>query len=429
LLLALNPLFAAWTIAARPYTAAALFAVLSTAALVAAVDRGGRRRWVLYGLASLCMLLLHLIAVLVLAAQLVAVVIARRRSAWAGMASTLGCVAVAVSPLAVAAARETKQISWIGRSKFSTFHWALYQVSGGRTEALALVTCGIIVTAGLVLTRRDPDKAFGFALSLAWGALPVLLLVLVGFLHPLFVPRYTVVCLPGIALIEAFGGWRLWTILAAKARMTRETSGSAERAQTTANGSFHRHDRQRWAIVTATITCCAVCVAGLALLLTHTSPVLRQRYYIDDFRSAAAALSMDLSERPAPVAIVPTTASIGFSYYVTPSSLAHALSAQAIRAYNRRSLYWLPHQPSSVVGWPIGAKPQASKTRCAVGWAIGRGETPSKTLIIDGSRCQVYQFNRYGAVWVAAVRAAAGEPQARADVEIFRRTTAFFVRH
>jgi 4-amino-4-deoxy-L-arabinose transferase-like glycosyltransferase len=33
-LLALNPLFAAWTIQARPYTAATLFAVLSMAALV-----------------------------------------------------------------------------------------------------------------------------------------------------------------------------------------------------------------------------------------------------------------------------------------------------------------------------------------------------------------------------------------------------------
>jgi Dolichyl-phosphate-mannose-protein mannosyltransferase len=409
LLLALNPLFAEWTIQARPYAAATLFAVLSTAALASAIDRGGKLRWVRYGLASLGMLLLHLIAVFVLAAQVVGVAIARRRSAWAGMAPTLGCVAVAVSPLAVIAASETRQISWISPVTPSTFLHALADVSGGRAGALALAICGIIVAATIASTPPGSDRALSFALCLAWGTVPVLLLVLVSFLHPLYVARYAVVSLPGVALIEAMGGWRAWTILRAQGR-TRETAGQGAQAPT-APGPARRHDRRRWALVMATIAGGAACVAGLALL-AQTSHVLRQRYVYDDYRSAAAVLTSDLLERPAPVAVIPNWSGVGFSYYATPPALAHALIGQAIRAYNWHLLDWqkvtfssgtgVPLQRSSVVSWPIGAKPDAPTSRCAVGWVIGRGVAPSKTFIIDGFSCRLSRVHYYGLAWVAS---------------------------
>ena len=409
LLLALNPLFAEWTIQARPYTAATLFAVLSTAALVSAIDRGGTLRWMRYGLASLCMLLLHLMAVFVLAAQLVGVAIARPRSVWAGMTPTLGCVAVAVSPLAVIAASETRQISWIPPVTPATFLHALADVSGGRVEALALVICGIIVTATIASTPRGSERALGFALCLAWGTVPVLLLVILSFLRPIYIARYAVVCLPGVALIEAAAGWRIWTILTAPGR-THETSGP--RAQAPTISGHARHDRRPWAVVIATIAGGAACVTGLALR-AHTSHVLRQRYVYDNYRSAASALSSDLLEHPAPVAVIPSWSGVGFSYYATPSALAHVLSGPAIRAYNRHLLDWQavtldsgpgePLQRSSVVSWPIGAKPDAPTDRCAVGWVIGRGVAPSKTFIIDGSSCRLSRVNYYGMAWVASV--------------------------
>ncbi|MBO0831893.1 MAG: glycosyltransferase family 39 protein [Actinobacteria bacterium] len=412
-LLALNPLFAAWTIQARPYTAAALFAVLSTTALVNAIQHGGMRRWTLYGLASLCMLLLHLLAVFVLVAQLAGVAIARRRSALVGMVATIGCVAIAVSPLAVKAAGEAKQISWIPPTTLGTFNEVLADVSGGHIAyEIALVICGLIVIASLAVTPTGSDRTLGFALCLAWGAVPALLLVLVSLLHPLYVSRYAVVCLPGVALTEALAGWRVWTILAVK-RSPRYTSGSASQAPTGA-GYVHRRHRQRWAFVAAAITCGAACLAGLGLL-AHTSSDLQRRYYSDDYRSAAAALSKDLSERPAPVAIIPNTQGIGFSYYVTLPRLAHALAGPVLQAFNMRVLHWpgafAPGlrpaawlRYSSVVEWPIGTDPDPPAAQCAAGWAIGGGSAvPSKPFIIDGSSCRVYQVRHYGAAWVASL--------------------------
>jgi hypothetical protein len=140
--------------------------------------------------------------------------------------------------------------------------------------------------------------------------------------------------------------------------------------------------------------------------------VLRQPYVYDDYRSAAAALSSDLLERPAPVAIIPDWAGVGFSYYATPPALAHALRGPATRAYNRHLLDWQKAtlgsgtgeqlQRSSVLGWPVGAKPESPAARCAVGWAAGRGVAPATAFIIDGSSCRLSRVHYYGLAWVAS---------------------------
>jgi mannosyltransferase len=408
LLLALNPLFVQWTIEARPYAAATLFAVLSTAALVTAIHRPSALRWVRYGLASLCMLLLHLLAVFVLVAQLIGVAVARRRPAWRGMATTLACVAVAVSPLAVVAAGETTLISWVPPSTLRTFFSAVGDISGGPAEGAGLVICGIVLAAIIASSPAGSEEALSSALCLTWGALPPLLLVLVGFLHPLFVDRYTLVCIPGIALIEAMAGCRAWTVLTALGR-TRGTSGPEMKAAAPV-GSVDRHYRRRRTSIVAAIALGGAGVGGLALLASKTSQVLQERYYSDDYRSAAAALSSDLLKRPASILITPNWAGVGFSYYAAPPALAHALGEQATQALDQDRIDWqevtlgpddsLPD--SSLFRWPLGAERETPTAGCVLGWAIGRGIAPSTTFIVDGSRCRLSHVHYYGEVWVGS---------------------------
>ena len=390
-LLALNPLFTEYTRAARPYTALALLAVLSTAALVNAIDRGGRRRWALYGLASACMVFAHLLAAFVLAAHLAGVAIAGRRSALAGMAATLGWVTVAVSPLAVLILRETQEASWIGPSTLSTFHRALADVSGrSAVEEVALVICVLTVAASLARIPSGSDRALGLALCLAWGTVPILLVILAGFLQPLYTSRYSVMAIPGIALAEALAGWRISAFLAARLRT-----------------------RQRRAYVGAALTCGAACLAGLALLHT-TSKALQARFRDENYRAAAAELNSDVSERPASVAVISNMAGVGFSYYVAPPGLAHAIIRQEIQEYDRHLInFWggvtfvsgvfEPLNLTRIIRWPIGVRPEVSPTRCAAGWAIGRGTGPSRTLVVDGSICRVLRVHQYGSAWVASL--------------------------
>jgi hypothetical protein len=418
LLLALNPLFARWAMEARPYAAATLFAVLSTAALVTAIDRPSVLRWVRYGLASLCMLLLHLIAVFVLVAQLTGVLVARRRPAWRSMATTLACVAAAVSPIAVVAARQTGQIAWVAPSTLHTFTSALIDVSGLRTsgvglmmEAAGLLICGTILAATIASSAPGSEERLSSALCLTWGALPPLLLVLVGFVHPLYVDRYTLVCLPGLALVEAMGGYRAWRTLSALGRAHR-TYG-LEREGLTPIGPLGRRRSSRLASVAATIVLGGAGVGGLALLASKTSQVVQERYLYDDYRSAAVALNGDLLQHPASVMIIPNWAAVGFSYYVTPAAFAHVMGEQAIRALDQNRIDWqevtLGRDDSfpntSIVHWPRGSQRAAPIVRCVVGWVIGRGTAPSTTFIVDGSSCRLSHVHYYGEAWVASAGA------------------------
>lgn len=410
LLLALNPLFVTWTMQARAYTAATLFAVLSMGALVTAIDRGTKLRWVRYGLASLCMLLSHLIAVFVLVAQIIGVAITRRRTAWRGMALTLACVAVAISPIAVIAAGESRLISWVPAPTVRTFPAALVALAGGRLGAVALVACCFVLVTIIASSPADSETALGSALCLAWGGMAPLLLVLVSFLHPLYVDRYTVVCAPGAALIEAMAGWRVWVWLTGVGR-SRETSGEGTRESNQPRFA-HRFRQPRWASMILVISFCAAFIVGLTLII-NTGHVLQRRYYNDDYRSALDGLSSDLSERPASVAIMPDWAGVGFTYYAVPPALAHALAKQMSQDLNRQMLDWQPLTLApgtddsldavSVLHWPTGAASEIPSARCVVGWAIGRGVAPVKTFKIDGSSCRLLQIHYYGEAWVASV--------------------------
>jgi uncharacterized membrane protein len=386
LLLVLNPLFALWTIEARPYAIAMLFAVLSTASLVAAIERGGTRSWVRYGLASLCMLLSHLIAALVLVAQLVGVAVARRRSVWRYMTATLACVVVAASPLAVLAAGETGQISWIPPSGPGTFQAALFDISGGGVQEIVVVISTIIMVICIFASPPGGDEALRYALCLAWATVPPLLLVALSFLHPIFLARYTVVSVPGIALIEAMAGYTAWTVFAMRYRAIEQV-GPETHAPPVRSGTR----APPGPIILALIICSIVCASNF----NTSRQELEQSYYTDNYRSASAALSHDLSERPAPVLITPNWAAAGFSYYATPLTLAHALADPSNQA-------GLP-PGSSLLYWPIGVKPVTHGGRCVVGWAIGRGVVPSTAFNVDGSRCRLAGVQHYGEVWIASV--------------------------
>lgn len=398
-LLALNPLFVMWSMQARPYTAMALFAVLSTAALVAVIRRG--RGWVRYGLAALGMIYLQLISVAMLAPQLAGLAAAGRRSAWRGLIGTLACVTVAVSPLALLAAGETGQISWIPRPTIGTFGQALLNLSGGPAEAVELVICGVVVAVLAACAAAGSETRFATALILAWGIGPPLLLLRASFLHPLYVDRYALVCVPGIALIEAMAIRHAWAV----------TSTLRRRWATPQTLDLRGLARRRWTSALAVLTCVGACLASPALLI-NTGQVLQETYLYDNYRHAAAVLSADLSLRQAPVAFIPDWTAIGFSYYVTPSALARLLARQDSAALDRHVLDWdaatsssgMVESPQriSVVSWPAGAAPGDLLSGCAVGWAVGRGAPPSTTFTVDGSSCLLTQIQYFGMVWVAS---------------------------
>jgi hypothetical protein len=334
------------------------------------------------------------------------------------MAVTLACVAAAVSPVAVVATGETRQIAWIPPPTLHYFSYALGDISGAAGQGAwqwkylvaGLVICWAILAWAIVTSTPGSQEVLGWATCLAWSVLPPLLLVLGSFVHPIFVDHYLLPCLPGVALVEAAAGWRAWSALTARGEAPASDLVTKVPVAATPVGSHRR--RPRGASIALSVALVGAGGCGSALLATKAVDLLQQRYIVDDYRSAAAALSSDLAQHPGSVLIIPNWAAVGFAYYAAPPELARALADQASEALDHGEIDWqevafgsAPDSPvpgSSVLHWPVGAHREARRIRCPVRWVIGRGATPLTRFSIDGSSCRLSTVHYYGLVWVAS---------------------------
>lgn len=184
----------------RSYAIVCALVVWATYLLVRAVASRERRTWAAYGAVLLAAGLLHEFAVLALAAHAPAVPRGARR-AWAGAAAV---VLATVAPLAALSARQSEQVSWIGRPGAGAL--------AGFTGTVALALACAMVWGNT--TSREPRGTTSRTprstpaphvrlpvLALGFVVLPALLLLLVSLVAPLYVDRYVLYGQTGTALL------------------------------------------------------------------------------------------------------------------------------------------------------------------------------------------------------------------------------------
>lgn len=195
LLAATNPFLAYYAHDARPYTLVAAACALATLLLLPdPAAASGRRRWA-WSLAAVTAVFLHLFSLLVVGVQAALLLTSRARRRWL---APVALVAVAAAPLAWVAMREQGELSWVRRTTGLTYLSAWSQLTGGHWLALLEA---VPVIAAVVLFRRDRAVR---ALAL-WLVVPAFVLVTVSLVKPVFVPRYTLVSAPALALMAAVG--------------------------------------------------------------------------------------------------------------------------------------------------------------------------------------------------------------------------------
>jgi mannosyltransferase len=181
-------------------------ATVATLVLIRAVADGRRRWWAGYGAAIAVAGMFNLFALLLLAAHGVSLLASRLRPRrWLAAAA----VAVAVlSPLIFLGYRQDRVLGWVPRPSLSEVVKTAIEFAGSG-PLLQIVTglalCGVL--AGLY-PRRHPGAAPGLTVStvaLPWLVLPPLVLLGVSLAHPVYVERYVIFCLPGLALLCAGG--------------------------------------------------------------------------------------------------------------------------------------------------------------------------------------------------------------------------------
>ncbi|MEW1723058.1 hypothetical protein [Streptomyces sp. NPDC093109] len=177
----------------RPYALVAAGAGIATLLLVRALEgRGGPALWAAYGGVVLLTGLLNWLSLMILSAHLATLIWARaERRLWTRWAVASAAAVAGVLPLILFSRNQSEQVSWIPPL---TWHMMI--------GPAVLLTIGGL---GALLDRPRPGRPAAAAVGLPLLAVPQLGLAGLSLVRPLFVDRYVVFSLLGLALLIGVG--------------------------------------------------------------------------------------------------------------------------------------------------------------------------------------------------------------------------------
>ena len=219
--LAAVPLTTRYSQEARPYALATLFAVVASYAFLRAIESPRWRRWVLYAAALLLAGLFNLFAVLLAVAHgLTLIWLSRAKPAvsgqdgqstvvtaavvWRWLAACVSAV-VLLSPVIALSAGQSSQLNWLRRPGLGTLATLARDFAGSTVliPVVALVTLlGCVAGLGTAVGAKRPALT---AIALPWLVVPPVLLIAVSVIHPYYVERYVLFCVPALAVLLAAG--------------------------------------------------------------------------------------------------------------------------------------------------------------------------------------------------------------------------------
>jgi mannosyltransferase len=226
-LLAVNAFDVRFAQEARGYSLLLLLASVSTLFFVRAIEEGARRDWIGYVVASVLAVYTHFFGGLVLGAQWASLTFLRRRDVpWRSLALSVATIGALLLPLAVFfLTAPLDNVNWIRQpfpAKVVAFVLTLFGIgiSGDEPWAAPYALCfiaayGTCLAAALVAAREVWRRcgasydAWHYALLIAWLLGPIVFVLSVSRIKPLFVDQYFVECLPPVVLLLAVGLRRL----------------------------------------------------------------------------------------------------------------------------------------------------------------------------------------------------------------------------
>jgi mannosyltransferase len=203
---------------ARPYGPVVLFTVLASYLLLRAVAGNGPRWWLAYGLALLVTGLFSAFALLIAGAHFATMLTVRNRSRWLRWLAAVVIAFAVLSPLFYFAYRQGRTFGWVGQPGIGAVKNLVVGFAGSRPLVAVvgvLAICGIIGGWRSLPARTAPPGAAAAGqaspepgattVTLPWLVLPPGFLLAVSQIHPAYVQRYVVFCLPALALLCATG--------------------------------------------------------------------------------------------------------------------------------------------------------------------------------------------------------------------------------
>jgi mannosyltransferase len=219
--LAAVPLTTRYAQEARPYALTTLFAVAASYAFLRALESPRWRWWVTYAASLLLAGLFNLFAVLLVIAHGVSLIWLARVNAvvsdrdgqptavsaamvrrW--LASCAATV-VLLSPVIVLSAGQSTQLNWVRRPGFGTLAALVRDLSGATALIPVIAVIALLGCAAGLGPGGGQKRPTLTAMALPWLVVPPVLLIVVSFIHPYYVERYVLYCLPALAILVAAG--------------------------------------------------------------------------------------------------------------------------------------------------------------------------------------------------------------------------------
>jgi mannosyltransferase len=226
-LFAINAVSVRYAQEARSYALVVLLVVLATWLFMRNLQDPARAHWIAYGAVSALAVYAHFYAALIVPAHAVSLfALGRREIPRRNFLRSLLLWVFLIAPLAVVVLRiGSGPLNWIPTPNAATIYYFFEQISGHGgwmllvIEALVLLWVAISVWRARAKGRDREAWSYGLVLSLL--LVPPVATLLVSLVHPVFFPRYLIICSPAMLLGVAAGLARMrpaplaWLALAA----------------------------------------------------------------------------------------------------------------------------------------------------------------------------------------------------------------------
>jgi mannosyltransferase len=226
LALAAVPLTTRYAQEARPYALTTLFAIAASYSFLRALQSPRWPWWVTYAASLLLAGMFNLFAVLLVIAHGVSLIwLARMNAAISdddGQPTTIrpavvsagvvrrwliSCAAAVVllSPVIVLSAGQSSQLNWVTRPGFGTLAALVRDFSGATALIPVIAVIALVGSAAGLGPGGGRKRPALTAIALPWLVVPPVLLIVVSLIHPYYVERYVLYCLPALAILVAAG--------------------------------------------------------------------------------------------------------------------------------------------------------------------------------------------------------------------------------
>jgi len=214
ILLAVNAYHVRYSQEARSYSLMVLLCVGSSLYFLKVLDRPSRRNRIVYILLSVAAVYAHFYSGLLILAQWLSLLFLDRESIPQEMKTKEDWrwIALLVSPIAVfVATTGAGPLRWIQRPGLQDI-WTLgLRLTGNdgaillMAYAIACLAAGVPLLAHSQSRMRAPWETWRYRLLFLWLLFPILFVLALSLAHPLFLPRYFILCLPALLLLAAAG--------------------------------------------------------------------------------------------------------------------------------------------------------------------------------------------------------------------------------